>query len=426
MGKRVLVIGNGGREHALVWALSRSTKVEKIFVLPGNDGMAQMATKVPVAADDFNALAEWAKNHQINLTVVGPEAYLEQGLTDIFTANGLAVFGPTKAAARLEWSKVFAKEFMGRHQIPTASFRIFDSSNDAEQYIRKSEGPWVVKADGLAAGKGVVVANSQAEALEAVEMMMISQKFGPAGNRVVIEEKLEGEELSVLAVTDGQTFRMLVPAQDHKRVGEGDQGPNTGGMGAYAPTKLFTPELQDRIAREVLEPAIRGMNTEGTPFVGVLYAGLMITADGPQVIEFNVRFGDPETQAVLVLLESDFFSLLAAAATGKLHELPELLWKDAAAACVVMASGGYPGSYTQGIPISGLETSNDQNVLIFHAGTRLTEQGWVTGGGRVLNIVGLGKSLDEALAHAYQRIEAIKFNGAQYRRDIGWRELRRR
>lgn len=426
MGKRVLVIGNGGREHALVWALSRSPEVEEVFVAPGSDGMGQLAVKAPVDANNLEALAKWAKDSRMDLTVVGPEAYLESGLTDVFRKQGLTVFGPTKAAAQLESSKVFAKEFMARHRIPTAQFKVFDNFKEAEAYIKTTDGPWVVKADGLAAGKGVVVADHREEALAAVETMMVSHKFGAAGNRVVIEEKLAGEELSVLAVTDGREFRLLAPAQDHKRIGDGDLGPNTGGMGAYAPTVLLQPGLEQRICREVLEPAIRGILDEGAPFVGVLYAGLMLTPEGPQVIEFNVRFGDPETQAVLPLLESDFYLLLQAAATGKLHELPELKWQNASAACVVMASRGYPGDYEGGVPITGLDQSEDNQALVFHAGTRLTDQGWLTNGGRVLNVVGLGKTLDEALVHAYQRIEAISFNGAQYRRDIGWRELQRR
>ncbi|HHZ20698.1 MAG TPA: phosphoribosylamine--glycine ligase [Firmicutes bacterium] len=426
VGKRVLVVGSGGREHALVWALARSPEVERIYTTPGNEGMAQLAVKVQVNADDPEALARWAKENRIDLTVVGPEAFLAKGLADTFQNHGLAVFGPTKAAARLESSKVFAKEFMARHRIPTAKFKVFDDYNEAAAYIQSTPGPWVVKADGLAAGKGVVVANNRKEALAAVEAMMVSQRFGQAGNRVVIEEKLDGEELSVMAVTDGREFRMLLPAQDHKRVGDGDQGPNTGGMGAYAPTTLLTPGLKQRIAQEILAPAINGIAAEGAPFVGVLYAGLMITPDGPQVIEFNVRFGDPETQAVLVLIESDLYKLLDAAANGRLQEHPELKWREGAAACVVMASGGYPGDYSSGLPITGLDTLEGDETVIFHAGTRLVDGTWVTNGGRVLNVVGLGKTLADALDQAYRRIETIKFSGAHFRRDIGWRELQRR
>lgn len=426
MSINVLIIGGGGREHALAWAISRSPMVDQIYACPGSDGMSSVATPVPVAPTHLDELADWALENKIGLTVVGPEVYLEMGIVDIFQAKGLTVFGPTRQAARLEWSKVEAKEFMARHHIPTAAFQVFDHADTALQFIRTGDGPWVIKADGLAAGKGVVVTGDREEALEAVLSMMVQGKFGASGTRVVIEEMMVGEELSLLVITDGQDYRLLAPAQDHKRIGEGDTGQNTGGMGAYSPTTLMNDELRKEILSSIVGPTIDGMRQEGTPFTGVLYVGLMLTKEGPKVVEYNVRFGDPETQAILPLLLTDLTELFLAATHKTLGAFPALQWRPGHSACVVMASGGYPGDYTKGIPINGLEsTKNDGDTLVFHAGTRKSNGQWITDGGRVLNVVGYGVTISEALAKAYAAIDAISFSGAQYRRDIGWRELRR-
>jgi phosphoribosylamine--glycine ligase len=423
-GKKILIIGGGGREHALAWGMARSTSVEKIYAAPGSDGMAEIAECIQIDPNQLEKLADWAERSSIDLTVVGPEAYLEKGIVDTFQSRGLVIFGPTRAAAQLEWSKVFAKEFMARHHIPTAAFEVFDQAEAAEDYLHHSSGPWVIKADGLAAGKGVVVADTIDEAIAAVREMMLAKKFGAAGGRIVIEEKLEGDELSLLAIADGERLRPLLPAQDHKRVGDGDTGPNTGGMGAYSPTVLLTPELAHQIYEEILEPTIRGMKAEGTPFKGVLYAGLMLTKDGPKVIEYNVRFGDPETQAIIPLLESDLVELFMAAVKGELDRFEALRWRQAYAACVVIASGGYPGSYEKGCPIFGLD-GKDPHTIIFHAGTRRQNDQWVNDGGRVLNVVGIGKTIKDALNFAYNKVNQISFSGSQFRKDIGWRELRR-
>lgn len=424
-GKKLLLIGGGGREHALAWGMARSTSVEKIYAAPGSDGMAEIAERIDIDPNQPELLAEWAEQASIDLTVVGPEVYLEQGIVDTFQGRGLSIFGPTRAAAQLEWSKVFAKEFMARHGIPTASFKVFNQAEAAEEYLHNSPGPWVIKADGLAAGKGVVVADSLAEAIQAVREIMRDKKFGEAGGHVVIEEKLEGDELSLLAIADGESLIPLLPAQDHKRVGDGDTGPNTGGMGAYSPTVLLTPELSQQIYEEILLPTIQGMKEEGTPFTGVLYAGLMLTDSGPKVIEYNVRFGDPETQAIIPLLETDLVKLFTAAVKGELNQFEELKWREAYAACVVLASGGYPGAYEKGQPIFGLN-QNDKDTLVFHAGTRCQNGQWVNDGGRVLNVVGIGKTIREALNLAYEKANKISFNGYHFRKDIGWRELRRR
>lgn len=425
MAINVLIIGGGGREHALAWAVSRSSQVGAIYAAPGSDGMAALAKPVAIAPNRAEELADWAMAHEIGLTIVGPEVYLEQGIVDVFRAKGLPIFGPTRSAACLEWSKVAAKMFMARHHIPTASFHIFNKAEDALDYIHTHLGPWVIKADGLAAGKGVVVTADRSEAIHAVESMMIEGRFGASGERIVIEELMTGEELSLLVITDGKDYRMLVPAQDHKRIGEGDTGPNTGGMGAYAPTTLLNDALRRQIEETIVAPTIHGMHEEGNPFTGVLYVGLMLTIDGPKVVEYNVRFGDPETQAILPLLASDPLELFLAATNGHLGEYPELTWRAGHTACIVLASEGYPGEYVKGVPIGGLEPLQSGNVLVFHAGTRYTEGKWRNDGGRVLNVVGIGTTLSMALNNAYQAIESIDFNGVQYRRDIGWRELQR-
>jgi len=422
---QVLIIGSGGREHALAWKVRQSPLVKKLFVAPGNDAMAALAESVEVDGNSIAALAAWAEEKQIDLTIVGPEVYLSLGITDEFSQRGLNVFGPSKGAARLESSKVFAKEIMAKYKIPTADFQVFSTYRAALSYIQTINGPVVVKADGLAAGKGVTVANNPDEAKVALEKLMVEKVYGDAGNQVVIEETLYGEEVSLLAVTDGTTILPLLPAQDHKRAFAGDQGPNTGGMGAYAPATVLTPELLPKIQKEILEPLVQGMAKEGFPYSGILYTGLMLTKDGPRVVEFNVRFGDPEAQVILPLLDHDLVELCLAAGNSNLDQV-KLQWKAATAACVVLTSGGYPGSYETGEKISGLtEAEKIENLLVFHAGTKNYDNQWRTAGGRVLNLVGLGPDLSTALNRAYLGADTIDFPGCYFREDIGWRELKR-
>jgi phosphoribosylamine--glycine ligase len=419
---KVMVIGNGGREHAIAWKLAQSPLVSQIYCIPGNGGTAPFAANV--ALDSIPAMADFAAEHRIELTVVGPDAYLAEGTVDVFQKKGLNVYGPTQAAARLESSKVFAKQFMKRHGIPTARFESFDDPAAARRYLEEIGAPVVVKADGLAAGKGVIIAPDVATAVAAVDRIMTDRIFGASGAAVVIEEYLEGEEVSLLAFCDGTTAVPMIPAQDHKCIGEGDTGPNTGGMGTYAPTGAFTPEVADRVTREILNPTIRAMREAGTPFVGTLFLGLMLTKTGPKVIEYNARFGDPETQVVLPLLKSDLARILLAACEGRLDSEPVQWEKDQSAVCVVAASGGYPGSYQTGKPIAGLDRVRDS--LVFHAGTKLRADGTVvTAGGRVLNVVHLGSDIRDAVAGAYRSLELIRFDGMYYRKDIAWRELAR-
>jgi phosphoribosylamine--glycine ligase len=422
---RVLIVGSGGREHALAWKIKQSPKVKRIFVAPGSDGLRDLAEPVEVDGNSIEALADWAEKNQIDLTIVGPEVYLSLGITDVFAKRGLPVFGPSKGAAQLETSKVRAKEVMAKYQIPTADFQVFSNPQTALAYVRSQTGPLVVKADGLAAGKGVTVASNPTEAEQAIKELMVEEVYGDAGKRVVIEETLYGEEVSLLAVTDGTTILPLLPAQDHKRAFAGDQGPNTGGMGAYAPASILTPELLAQVRQEILEPTIHGMAKEGYPYSGLLYVGLMITKSGLKVVEYNVRFGDPEAQVILPLLDNDLLEICSAVLNRRLHQI-ELKWKQASAACVVLASAGYPGSYDVGKRITGLpEAAKIQDLLVFHAGTRKENGLWQTAGGRVLNLVGIGPDLPEALAKAYQGTKLITFPGCQYRNDIGWRELNR-
>ncbi len=421
--KRVLVIGSGGREHALCWKLAASPQVAQLFCAPGNGGTGSVATDVPIAATDLDGLARFAREERIDLTVVGPEAPLVAGIVDRFRADGLAVFGPSAAAARLEGSKAFAKEFMARHHIPTAAYACFTKVAPALAYVRDQGAPIVVKASGLAAGKGVIVAETVAEAEAAVRAILAEGAFGDAGAEVVIEQCLAGEECSVIAITDGRALFTLPAAQDHKRIGEGDTGPNTGGMGAYCPAPALTPVLAEQVEQEVLRPVVDGMAADGTPFVGVVYAGLMIGPDGPKVLEFNVRFGDPECQPLMASLEDDLYEVLAAAARGELaghtpHPRP------GAALTVVLAAAGYPGSYPKGETITGVaEAEADPNVVVFHAGTRLDGGRLVTAGGRVLGVTGLGATLAEARERAYAACDRIDFAGKTLRRDIGARAL---
>lgn len=425
---KALVIGNGGREHALVWKLSQSPLIDRIYCSPGNGGTAAIATNIDARAGvdpaNHHAIAAFAAREGIDLTVVGPDAYLAKGTVDAFQNRDLPVYGPTQAAARLEASKAFAKEFMQKYRIPTAAFATFDHPQEAKEYIRRHGAPLVVKADGLAAGKGVIVAADPETACNAVDQIMTERLFGESGARVVIEEFLSGEEVSLLAFCDGTTAVPMIPVQDHKCIGEGDTGLNTGGMGTYAPTTVFTPDLARRVTAEILEPTLRGMRDEGCPFQGTLFLGLMLTPDGPKVIEYNARFGDPETQVVLPLLASDIVPILRDAIAGRLK--PDAArWRQAAAVCVVAASGGYPGTFETGKVIHGLEAVRDS--LIFHAGTRLAEDGALrTAGGRVLNVVHLGQNIGAACAGAYQDLRRIRFDGMYFRRDIAWRELKRR
>lgn len=421
---RILLIGGGGREHALAWKLAASPQVEEIIAVPGNPGMASLARCVDMKTDDLQALADFALTEKIDLTVVGPEAPLVAGLADVFAARGLKVFGPSAAAAQLEGSKKFAKDIMARYGIPTAAYFATTSSEAAKQYIREQGAPIVVKADGLAAGKGVVVAMTEAEALAAVDMMMEDKAFGEAGSVLVIEEMMFGEEASLLAFCDGKTVKAMVSAQDHKRVYDGDQGPNTGGMGTYAPAPVMTPALVETAVKTVLEPMMAAMAAEGAPYQGCLYAGLMITDKGPRVVEFNARFGDPETQVVLPLLQSDLSDILLACAEGRLAET-DIQWSDGAAVCVVMASGGYPGNYQNGLPISGVDAAEKGGALVFHAGTKMADGQLVTAGGRVLGVVACGRDIVGAQKAAYAAVEQIHFPEVHYRKDIAWRAINR-
>lgn len=420
---KVLVVGAGGREHALVWKLQQSPRVTKIYCAPGNAGIAQAAECLNIKADDVDGLLAFAREKGIDLTVVGPEAPLMKGIVDKFQAAGLKIFGPSRRAAEIEGSKALAKELMEKYQIPTAGYAAFTDAPAANAYIREHGAPCVVKADGLAAGKGVIVALDEATALSAVETIMQDRAFGAAGDKVVIEEFLEGEEVSILAFTDGEVVVPMVSAQDHKRAYDGDEGPNTGGMGAYSPAPVYTSALAEQVMREILLPTIQGLAAEGRTYRGVIYAGLMVTKSGPKVLEYNARFGDPETQAVLARLDTDLVDIIDAILTGRLAR-QEIRWKDEPAVCVVLASGGYPGDYEQGKPIAGLAEAN-RMAVVFHAGTKLAEAGVVTAGGRVLGVTALGPDIAGAIANVYEAVKQISFPGMHYRKDIGFRALNR-
>lgn len=416
---KLLIIGSGGREHALAWKLAQSDRVEQIWVAPGNGGTANQP-KMTNCARPLAELRQFVREAGIDLTLVGPEAPLAGGIVDDFQAEGLKIWGPSRAAAQIEASKAFAKAFMQRHGIPTGGFAAFTEFEAARRYLQAQRQPVVIKASGLAAGKGVILPDSSEAAEAALRQIMLEKSFGAAGDEVLIEERLAGPEVSVLAFCDGHTAVPMPPAQDHKRVFDNDQGPNTGGMGAYAPAPLCPPALLDRITRTVLQPALDGLRAEGAPFVGILYAGLMLTAGGPKVLEFNCRFGDPEAQVILPLLAGDLLAIIEASLAGQLATL-DIRWRDEAAATVVLASGGYPGPYETGQVIGGLaEVAALPGVTVFHAGTRLTNSGdIVTAGGRVLNVTGQGATLREALARAYQGVEQIRFDQMHYRTDIG-------
>lgn len=425
---KVLMIGGGGREHALAWKLAQSTQVEQVFVAPGNAGTATETklTNVAIAATDLDGLVAFARDEQIGLTVVGPEAPLVEGVVDRFQAAGLTIFGPTQAAAQLEGSKSFTKDFLARHDIPSADYQTFTEVDPALDYLSKMGAPIVIKADGLAAGKGVIVALSEAEAEAAIRDMLEANAFGDAGARVVIEEFLEGEEASFIVMVDGENVVPMATSQDHKRAYDGDTGPNTGGMGAYSPAPVVTPEVDARIMERVILPTVRGMAEEGNAYTGFLYAGLMIDAAGnPKVIEYNCRFGDPETQPIMLRLTSDFAELCLAGAEGRLAG-QRCEWDSRAAVGVVLAAGGYPGSYRKGDVIHGLAAAEATGCKVFHAGTAQNAQGDITtSGGRVLCVTALGDSVSAAQQQAYQGVSAIQWDGVEYRRDIAFRAIAR-
>ena len=419
---KLLIIGGGGREHALAWKLKQSSRVSAIFCAPGNAGIAQIATCVPIKVTDHEALLEFARDEKIDLTVVGPDDVLAAGIVDLFEANGLRIFGPTKAAAQLESSKVFAKEFMQRHGIPTARSGHFSDSIEAQKFAQRMTYPIVVKADGLALGKGVIIAENNWQAALAIHEIMETRKFGDAGRRVVIEEFLAGEECSIHALVDGASYLLFPGAQDHKRALDGDLGPNTGGMGTFSPpAKLLTPEMETRVRSEILDPFIAGLAKDGIRYHGILFPGLMIDSAGPKVLEFNCRFGDPETQVLLPRLESDLLPLLEATIDGQLAEVVAK-WSPQSAVCVVLASGGYPGGYATGKTIDGIDDASG-TTTVFHAGTRLERGRIVTAGGRVLGVTAMGGDLTAARARAYDAVAQIHFDGAHFRHDIAAKGL---
>ena len=419
---KVMVIGGGAREHALTWKIAQSPKITGLYVAPGNAGTAPIAHNLNIRPNDIEALAKAAKNIGIDLTVVGPEAPLASGIVDYFERLGLPVFGPTKAATQIESSKVFAKKLMHQYGIPCPNSVTFSNYSEARKYLESQSAPVVVKADGLAAGKGVTVASSKEEALKALSDIMEGKIFGSAGDKVLIEECLTGREVSLLAFTDGKTVIPMIPACDYKRVFDNDQGPNTGGMGSYSPPGFFNAELTQEVMKTIMQPAVRAMADEGMLYKGVLYAGLMIATDGPKVLEFNARFGDPETQAILPRLQTDLVDILLAIVDNRLSEL-DVGWSNDACVGVVMASGGYPGNYKTGFPITGLDKL-DEKILVFHAGTKLGENAKVyTDGGRVLTVTAIGETMAEAIAKVYQNLPRIHFDGCHYRKDIAAREV---
>lgn len=421
---KVLVIGSGGREHALVWKLSQSPKVDKIFCAPGNAGIAETAECLNIKAEDVDALLDFAKYERIDLTVVGPEVTLTLGVVDRFQKEGLRIFGPVAAGAQLEGSKVFAKDFMRKYGIPTAEYKTFTSYLHAEEYVRLKGAPLVIKADGLAAGKGVIVCNSVDEAVDALRLIMKEKAFGSAGDRVIVEQCLKGEEASFMILTDGKTVLPLATSQDHKTVFDNDEGPNTGGMGAYSPAPLVTESLEAEINELIITPLMKGLSREMINYRGIIYVGIMMCNGKPFVLEFNCRFGDPEAQPILMRFDSDLFDTLAAAADGKLKDI-SISWKNEPSVCVVVSSGGYPGRYKKGIPISGLDAlKNREDVVVFHAGTGIKKGGFVTAGGRVLGVTALGSDIKTARLNAYEALDKIHFDGMHFRKDIANKAIR--
>ncbi len=422
---KVLVIGSGGREHALVWKLRQSSRVDKVFCAPGNTGIVELAECLDIKADDIDALLNFAKYEGIDLTVVGPEAPLTAGIVDSFLKAERRIFGPDKSGARLEGSKVFAKNFMRKYGLPTAEYKTFTSCLHAEEYIRLKGVPVVIKADGLAAGKGVFVCETADEAIDALRLIMKEKAFGDAGSKVVVEQCLKGEEASFMILTDGKTVVPLATSQDHKKIFDGDKGPNTGGMGAYSPAPVIDKNLYSKIMKTVIDPMMKGLKRERMNYRGVIYAGLMIVDGKPYVLEFNCRFGDPETQPILMRLDSDLFDMLKATAEGRLSEV-QVIWKEDTAVCVVVSSKGYPGTYEKGKIIEGLdELKGKRNIMVFHAGTSLNKGKIVTSGGRVLGVTALGKDIQTAKGNAYKALEKIHFDGMHYRTDIADKAIKR-
>ena len=418
---RVLVIGSGGREHALVWKIKQSPKVEKIFCAPGNAGTSEFADNIPIAADDIEGLLQFAMKKEIGLTVVGPEQPLVMGIVDRFEVKGLRIFGPSASAAELEGSKSFSKDIMQKYGLPTAEYKIFTSAESATKYIQAKNCPLVVKANGLAAGKGVLLCRSSREALVAVDTIMRQRLFGEAGDQIVVEEFLEGQEISVLAFSDGQTVLLMDSAQDHKAVYDGDIGPNTGGMGAYSPAPVFTELMRQKVRDKIMLPMVRAMQQEGRTYKGILYAGLMLTKTGPQILEFNARFGDPETQPLMVRMETDIIPLFEACIDGTLGQC-QVNWKNKSSVCVVMTAEGYPGTYQKGEIISGLQNANSTpEVVVFHAGTKEKDGKVLTNGGRVLGVTATGANTESAIQRAYDAVGKVNWRGVHYRKDIGSR-----
>lgn len=416
---KVLVVGGGGREHAIVWKISQSPKVSKIYCAPGNGGISDIAECVDIRATDIDGMVQFAKDKQIDLTVVAPDDPLALGMVDALEAEGLKAFGPAKNAAQIESSKVFAKRLMKKYSIPTAEYEVFDDYEKAVEYIKTAEYPLVIKADGLALGKGVIIAENREKAEEALKAIMVEKIFGNSGNQVVIEEFLTGTEVSVLAFTDGKTIIPMVSSQDHKRAYDGDKGPNTGGMGTFSPSRVYTPDIAKEVEKNIMEPTIKAMEQEGCPFKGVLYFGLILTDKGVKVLEYNARFGDPETQVILPRLKTDLIDIFLAIIDGELDKI-DIQWEDNAAVCVILASGGYPGDYKKGYEIFGIETlENCPDTLIFHAGTTKKNGKYYTNGGRVLGITAVAENLDKAIEKAYEKVKLVSFTDMYYRTDIG-------
>jgi len=416
---KVLVVGGGGREHALVWKLAQSPDVTKLYCAPGNGGIGEIAELVPIGAMDVDGIVNYSKAHQIDLVVVAPDDPLAIGMVDALETAGIKAFGPRKNAAVIEASKVFAKELMKKYRIPTADYRVFDNSRDAMEYVSQAELPLVVKADGLALGKGVLICHTRDEAIQAVRSIMEDKKFGSAGQRIVVEEFLTGPEVSVLAFTDGRTIKPMVSVQDHKRAFDQDKGPNTGGMGTFSPSRVYTEDIARECMETIFRPTVEAMNQEGRTFKGVLYFGLMLTEKGPRVLEYNARFGDPESQVVMPRLKTDLLKIMQAVVNEELDRI-DIEWHEDAAVCVVMASGGYPEAYEKGFEITGLDqVANQSDIMVFHAGTKKEGEKFLTNGGRVLGVTARGSDLEEARRKAYDAVSRIHFKNAHYRRDIG-------
>ncbi len=416
---KVLVVGGGGREHAIVWKISQSPKVSKIYCAPGNGGISEIAECVDIRATDIDGMVQFAKDNQIDLTVVAPDDPLALGMVDALEAEGLKAFGPNKKAAQIESSKVFAKGLMKKYNIPTAEYEVFDDYEEAVAYIKAADYPLVIKADGLALGKGVIIAEDREQAQEALNAIMVEKIFGNAGKRVVIEEFLTGTEVSVLAFTDGKTIVPMVSSQDHKRAYDGDRGPNTGGMGTFSPSRVYTPDIAEEVEKTIMEPTVKAMRQEGCPFKGVLYFGLILTEKGPKVLEYNARFGDPETQVILPRLKTDLIDIFLAVIDEELDKI-DIQWEDNAAVCVILASGGYPGDYKKGYEIFGLEALEDgTDTLVFHAGTIKKNGKYYTNGGRVLGITAVSENLDKAIEKVYEKVKLVSFTDMYYRKDIG-------